>query len=104
MLIVLTLMLSCFTFTASASSVSVTDFSVDDMELIENCSGYEWNDYNEETGEYDLTYFYYEPYFALRYAVSMSDGTTYAGSNGEFYDDYGVYYSVSIDSSQSYEN
>ncbi|MDD6252205.1 MAG: dockerin type I repeat-containing protein [Oscillospiraceae bacterium] len=104
MLIVLTLMLSCFTFTASASSVSVTDFSVADMELIENYSGYEWNDYNEETGECDLTYFRYEPYYALRYTVSMSDGTTYEGSNGEFYDDYGVCYSISIDSSQSYEN
>ena len=104
LLIVLTLMLSCFTFTASASSVSVTDFSVADMELIENCSGYEWNDYNEETGECDLTYFHYEPYYALRYTVSMSDGTTYEGSNGEFYDDYGVCYSTRIDSSQSYEN
>ena len=104
MLIVLTLMLSCFAFTASAGSVYVTDFSVADMELIENYSGYEWNDYNEETGECDLTYFRYEPYYALRYTVSMSDGTTYEGSNGEFYDDYGVCYSISIDSSQSYEN
>lgn len=104
LLIVLTLMLSCFTFTASASEVTLTDFTVYDIELIENCSGYECSEYNEETGEYDLTYYFYEPYNALRYTAEFSDGTIYSGSTGEFFDDYGVCYNIGIENPQSYEN
>ncbi|MGN0453446.1 MAG: dockerin type I domain-containing protein [Ruminococcus sp.] len=103
LLIVLTLMLSCFAFTASAKGVSVTDFSVDDMELIENCSGYEWSDYNEETGECDLTYYRYEPYNDLHYTVKFSDNTSYTGSSTGFSNN-DVYYDVYLDTAQSYDN
>ncbi len=66
------------------------------------CGDYDY-DYNPETDDWDLEYFYYEPEYKMEYTITLKDNTTIEGEGNRF--EYnGEYYYFDIYTNQSYEN
>ena len=74
LVLVTMLMFSCFSITASAS-VRITDISYKPITLIEYYDGFYIEEYNPETEDYDLEYYYYDIQEYLECRVTFSDGT-----------------------------
>ena len=78
-------------------SISVTS----PVQVIENYHGGYTYYYNEETGEYDLSYFHYG-YPDTQVTITYKDGTTLSGDYWEIYEATGQWVEYSDD--QSYDN
>lgn len=86
---------------ASEKNPSVKSVKVYDMECVEySCGGWDY-DYNEETGDWDLEYYYY--FFEPEFEVTLTDGTVLESENGGL--EYnGEYYFVEYELEQGYNN
>ncbi len=85
--------------TIEASPIVSIDF--DPLTVIENYDGGVTDEYNADTGNYDLSYFCYYWWQKLGYTVTFSDGTTQRVTARNFYHD-GKYYSLEYNDGQSY--
>ncbi len=103
-----------YTMTASLMGVSVDvpvtitkspvkSITIEPISIIESTEGYIETDYNLETGDYDLFYFYYQPENVMEYTITWNDGsvTKDSGYNVEYKDEN---YWFDIEYYQSYEN
>ena len=87
-------------FQVAVKESPVESIVMDDQEILEYADGYWETEYNEETGEYDLEYFYY--WYPVYGTIYFKDGTFSDIYEGEFnYNE--ALYSLSISDSQSYE-
>ncbi len=81
----------------------IESIELEPIEIIENTDGYYEFDYNEETEDFDLEYFYYYPDDHIKYTITLKDGTVISDTgytvelNDKFYD-------FEIITDQSYEN
>ncbi len=77
--------------------------AVANIPLIENIDGYFVRDYNPDTDEYDLEFFYYElDFFDISITVNYKDGTSITGTDEEIFYETGRW--VFFETDQSYEN
>ena len=76
---------------------------VEPISIMEGTHGYYSEDYNEETGKWDLEYFHYSPYNdILSFTIKLKDGTTIENEYGNmefFYNDEFYYLDCSTDQS-----
>ena len=91
-------------FKVTIKKSPLTSLQIDDIDIIENTSGY-WNTYGPEGPQY----WYYAPESSNKLQVTIVyDGTTYSGSWGNIqstlYNQTGEWFSLNITSDQSYEN
>ena len=105
-LLVLLLTITCMPISASAAKLEVVNILSAPIRITEYTNGVYTNDYNPETGEYDLEYYLYEPLLGWEYTVILSDGSTISNiedySKGFYYND--EFYSLNIKDNQSYTN
>ena len=105
-LLVLLLTITCMPISASAAKLEVVNILIAPIRITEYTNGVYTNDYNPETGEYDLEYYLYEPLLGWEYTVILSDGSTISNiedySKGFYYND--EFYSLNIKDNQSYTN
>ncbi len=81
----------------------IESIELEPIELIENTSGYYEYDYNEETDDFDLEYYYYYPDDYIDYTVTFKDGTVVSDVGAYVdYEENTYYFEVMTD--QSYEN
>ncbi len=81
----------------------VKSIAIEPISVIEGTQGYIGSDYNEETDEYDLAYFYYEPEDVMEYTITWDDDSITSGS-GRYVEYKGQDYWISVQTDQSYEN
>ena len=105
-LLVLLLTITCMPISASAAKLEVVNILIAPIRITEYTNGVYTNDYNPETGEYDLEYYLYDPLLGWEYTVILSDGSTISNiedySKGFYYND--EFYSLNIKDNQSYTN
>jgi len=73
-------------FTVEVVTSPIVSVKFDDISLTENYDGWRYYEYNPETDEYDIPYFYYD--YTPSCTVTLSDGTTLKSEDGYVtYDD-----------------
>ena len=90
-------------FTVEIIESPIQKIIVDDLSILAHTHGTFLDDYNPETGNWDLHYYYYYD-FHPSYKVIFKDGTVKTSNNGEGIEIEGQKYYLYTETEQDYEN